>query len=137
MRDVPAPCIYNEYRAPANYVKLKHKHVFRLFYAIRDDDTLLGKIFPGHTAKQTRDTLYQYHEVGKVSAIWGEAPAEYFLIEVPKIDSVLYTTQKHPRIESTQQAYRVWPGHIEGWLEKHYGSTWEKELNSAIGQDTP
>ncbi len=132
MYNIYAPCIYNEYIAHESYVKLKHKHVFRLFYAIKDDRKLLEKIFPGHTAEETRERLSQCGEIGKVSAIWNEKPSEYFLLEVPKVDSVLYTSDVHPKIKSVKQAYLQWQGHIESWLEKHYGSRWQEYLDRAI-----
>jgi len=135
MYDIYAPCVYNEYRASENYMKLKHKQVFRLFYAIKDNDKLLKKIFPGHTADETRRKLEGCDAVVKISAIWGEKPSEYFLFEVPKCDSVLYTSQKHPKIESVKQAYDVWTGHIETWLEKHYGGKWQDSLDRAIEMD--
>lgn len=134
MYDIYAPCVYNEYIAHENYVKLKHKHVFRLFYAIKDDRKLLGKIFPGHTAEETRESLSQCDEIVKVSAVWNEKPSEYFLLEVPKVDSILYTSDVHPKIESVKQAYHQWQDHIEGWLEKHYGCRWQEYLDRAIGE---
>lgn len=132
MHDILAPCVYNEYIAPENYVTLKHKHVFRLFYAIKDNHKLLGKIFPDYTAEETREKLNQWGEVGKISAIWNEKPAEYFLLEVPKVDSILYISAKHPKIESVKQAYHLWQGHIESWLERHYGNKWQDYLDRAI-----
>ncbi len=135
MYDIPAPCVYNEYLAPENYVTLKHKHVFHLFYAIKDDRKLLGKIFPGYTAAETREKLNQWRSVVKISAIWNEKPSEYFLLEVPRVDSILYTSDKHPKIEGIKQAYQLWQGHIESWLEKHYGSRWQDRLDRAIEQE--
>ncbi|MEP9410152.1 MAG: hypothetical protein HRF42_01880 [Candidatus Brocadia sp.] len=136
MHDILAPCAYNEYIASENYQTLKHKHVFRLFYAIRDDTGLLGKIFPGYTAHETREKLSQYKEIVKVSAIWNEKPAEYFLLEVPKSDCVLYTSHVHPKIKSVKQAYNLWHGHIESWLERHYGNRWQDYLDSAIKNES-
>ncbi len=135
MHDVLAPCIYNEYIAPENYVILKHKHVFRLFYAIKDDRKLLEKIFPGHTAEDARNKLNRCEEVVKVSALWNERPSEYFLLEVPKTNSVLYISSIHPKIEGVKQAYHLWQGHIENWLDKHYGSKWQEYLERAIEQE--
>lgn len=135
MHDIPAPCIYNEYLAHENYVKLKHKHIFTLFYAIKDDRTLLRKIFPGYTAEEVRKKLSQCSEVGKMSAIWNEKPSEYFILEVSKVSSVLYISEVHPKITDVKQAYRLWQGHIETWLERHYGSTWQDYLTRAIEQD--
>ncbi len=132
MHDVPAPCVYNEYLAPADYITLKHKHAFRLYYAIKDDRKLLNKIAPGFTAEETRKTLNLCENVVKISATWNEKPAEYFLVEVPKSACILYTSRVHPRIESTKQAYNHWQGHVESWLEKHYGSKWQKRLDHAI-----
>lgn len=135
MHDILAPCVYNEYIASENYLTLKHKHVFRLFYAIKDDLGLLGQVFPGHTANETREKLSQYNEIVRVSAIWNEKPAEYFLLEVPKSDCVLYTSKVHPKIESVKQAYNCWQGHIESWLERHYGSKWQDHLERACKQE--
>lgn len=132
MYDIYAPCIYNEYIAHENYVKLKHKHVFRLFYAIKDEHRLLGKIFPGYTAEEARKRLSQCSGIGKVSAIWNEKPSEYFLLEVPKTDSILYTSDVHPKIKSVKHAYHQWQDHIESWLEKHYGCKWQEYLDRAI-----
>ena len=135
MHDIPAPCAYNEYIASESYVRLKHKQVFRLFYAIKDDRKLLEKISPGHTAEETRKKLNRCKEVVKVSAVWNEKPSEYFLLEVPKVDSVLYTSDKHPKIGSIKQAYHLWQGHIESWLERHYGYEWQDRLERAIKQE--
>ena len=136
MYDIPAPCAYNEYIASKNYVALKNKHVFRLFYAIRDDLKVLGNIFPGCTDEEVRKKLNQYNEIVKVSAYWdAKKPSEYFLLEVPKIDSVLYTSGAHPKIEGVKQSYYCWQGHIESWLEKHYGNKWQDYLNRAIEQE--
>lgn len=135
MYDIPAPCVYNEYIASERYVRLKHKQVFRLFYAIKDDHKLMGKISPGHTAEEIRKKLNQCKEAVKVSAVWNEKPSEYFLLEVPKVDSVLYITDKHPKIEGIKQAYHLWQGHIESWLERHYGQEWQDHLERAIKQE--
>ena len=135
MHDILAPCAYNEYIAPDNYVTLKHKHEFHLFYAIKNDRKLLEKIFPGYTAEETREMLNRYKEVTKASAIWNEKPSEYFILKVPKVDSVLYTSDVHPKIESVKQAYNLWQGHIESWLERHYGSKWQEKLNREIKQE--
>lgn len=135
MYDVYAPCVYNEYVAHENYVKLKHKHTFRLFYAIKDDGNLLGRIFPGYTAEETRKKLSQCNTIVKISAIWNERPSEYFLLEVPKDDSVLYTSDVHPKIKGIEQAYHLWQGHIETWLERHYGNKWQDYLDRAIEQE--
>ena len=108
MHDILAPCAYNEYLSSDTYVTLKHKHVFRLFFAIKDDSELLGKIFYGYTADETRKKLNQCDEIVKISAIWNEKPSEYFLLEVPKTDSALYTSHAHPKIENVQQAYNQW-----------------------------
>lgn len=132
MHDVPAPCVYNEYLAPADYITLKHKHDFRLYYAIKDDRKLLNKIAPGFTTEEIRKTLNLCENVVKVSAAWGEKPAEYFLVDMPKSDCALYTSRVHPKIESVKQAYNLWHGHIEGWLEKHYGSKWQRCLDRAL-----
>lgn len=132
MYDIPAPCAYNDYIAPENYVALKHKQVFRLFYAIKDNRKLLEKISPGHTAEEIRKKLNQCKGVVKVCAIWNEKPSEYFLLEVPKVSSILYISDNHPKIESIKQAYHLWQGHIESWLEKHYGSKWQDYLDRAI-----
>jgi len=127
MHDVSAPCIYNEYLAPENYVALKHKHVFRLFYAIKDNTVLLQKIAPDYTVEEIRQKLNQNKDIVKIGAIWNEKkPAEYFLIEVPKVDTVLHTSRTHPKIESVKQAYDRWNGHIETWLERHYKNRWHK-----------
>ena len=107
MHDVLAPCAYNEYIAHENYVQLKYSHVFRLFYAIKDDHKLLGKIFHGCTAEMTRDKLNQCNNVVKISAIWNEKPAEYFLLEVPKTKTVLYISDAHPKIEGVKHAYNL------------------------------
>ncbi|MGQ3683423.1 MAG: hypothetical protein ACUBOA_00100 [Candidatus Loosdrechtia sp.] len=136
MHDLLAPCIYNEYRAHENYVKLKHKHFFRLFYAIKDNRKVLEKIFPGRTSEEAREKLNQCNEVVKVSAFWNEKkPSEYFLFEVPKTDTVLYTSHIHPKITSIKQAYDCWQGHIESWLERHYGSKWQCYLDRAVEQE--
>lgn len=135
MHDILAPCVYNEYIASENYLTLKHKQVFRLFYAIKDDRKLLGKIIPGYTAEETREKLNQCRDVVKMSAIWNEKPSEYFLLEVPRVDSILYTSDRHPKIEGIKQAYHLWQGHIESWLEKHYGSKWQDRLDRAIEQE--
>lgn len=135
MHDVPAPCVYNEYIAPEEYVELKHTHVFRLFYAIKDDQTLLEKIFPNSSADGARKILNQCKDIVKISAIWNEKPSEYFLIEVPKVPSVLYTSDFHPGIKSIKQAYDRWTGHIETWLEKHYGSKWHNYLEQALEEE--
>ena len=132
MHDVLAPCPYNEYIAPENYVKLNHTHVFQLYFAIKNNQIILGKIFPGHTADEVRDRLNQCNDVVKVSAIWGEKPSEYFLLKIPKITDILYVSQEHPRITSVQQAHPVWQGHIETKLEKHYGHKWQEYLDRAI-----
>ncbi len=135
MHDIPAPCVYNEYLAPENYIALKHKQVFRLFLAVKDTPKVLGKIFPGYTFHETREKLNQYKDIVKISAIWNEKPAEYFLLEVPRSDCVLYTSKAHPKIESVKQAYNLWQGHIESWLERHYGSKWQAHLERAIKQE--
>ncbi len=135
MHDVLAPCVYNEYVAPEDYVALKHKQVFRLFYAIKDDCKVLGKIFPGYTARETREKLNQYKDIVKIGAIWNEKPAEYFLLEVPRSDCALYTSAVHPKINGVKQAYNLWQGHIESWLERHYGGRWEYHLEHAIQQE--
>ena len=135
MHDVPAPCVYNEYIAHENYVQLKYSHVFRLFYAIKDDHKLLGKIFHGCTAEMTRDKLNQCNNVVKISAIWNEKPAEYFLLEVPKTKTVLYISDAHPKIEGVKHAYDLWQGHVESWLEKHYSSKWHDHLYRAIERE--
>ncbi|MCF6158820.1 MAG: hypothetical protein E3K32_09665 [wastewater metagenome] len=136
MYDLLAPCIYNEYRASGRYVKLKHKHIFHLFYAFKDDRKLLGKIFPGYTAEEVRKKLSQCSGVGKVCAVWDEKkPSEYFLLEIPKVDSIVYVSDVHPRIEGVKQAYNCWQGHIESWLERHYGSKWQDSLDYAIEQE--
>lgn len=136
MYDLLAPCIYNEYRAHENYVKLKHKHLFRLFYAIKDNQKVLAKVFPGHTPEEARERLDQCSGVVKVSAFWNEKkPSEYFLFEVPKVDSILYTSQRHPKITSVKQAYDHWQGHIDSWLERHYGSKWQGYLDRTIEQE--
>lgn len=135
MHDILAPCVYNEYIASENYLTLKHKQVFRLFYAIKDDHGLLGKIFPAHTVNETREKLSQYKEITKISAIWNEKPAEYFLLEVPKSNAVLYTSVAHPKIKGVQQAYSHWQGHIESWLERHYGSKWQDYLDRTIEEE--
>lgn len=135
MHDVSAPCPYNEYIAPENYVKLKYIHVFQLYFAINDKRKLLGKIFPGHTAEETRDRLNQCNDVVKVSALWGEKPSEYFLLKIPKITDILYVSQEHPRITSIQQAHPVWQGHIETNLEKRYGCKWQEYLDRAIEEE--
>ncbi|HHT9137651.1 MAG TPA: hypothetical protein ACFYEK_10465 [Candidatus Wunengus sp. YC60] len=135
MHDVLAPCVYNEYIAHENYVQLKYSHVFRLFYAIKDDNKLLGKIFPGYSAEDVREKLNQCKDVVKISAIWNEKPSEYFLLEVPKTKSVLYTSDVHPQIKGVKQAYDLWQGHIEGWLERHYGSKWHDHLESTIERE--
>lgn len=135
MYDIHAPCVYNEYRANENYMKLKHKHIFRLFYAIKDDPKLLKKIFPGCTAEETRKKLEQCDDAVKVSAAWNEKPSEYFLLEVPRSDTVLYVSKTHPKIESVKQAYDRWQGHIETWLERHYGNTWQELLDRAIDRE--
>ncbi|MBM4055997.1 MAG: hypothetical protein FJ264_15300 [Planctomycetes bacterium] len=132
MHDVPAPCVYNEYIAPKEYVELKYTHVFRLFYAIKDDQTLLRKISPNGSAEETRKRLEQCNDVVKISAIWNEKPSEYFLIEVPKVSSVLLTSDFHPRIKNIRQAYNRWTGHIDTWLEKHYGGKWSNNLEQAL-----
>ena len=135
MHDVLAPCVYNEYIAHENYVQVKYSHVFHLFYAIKDDSKLLGKIFPGHTSEVTREKLNQCKDVVKISAIWNEKPSEYFLLEVPKTESVLYTSSVHLQIKGVKQAYDLWQGHIESWLEKHYGSKWQSNLDDAIKKE--
>ena len=135
MYDVHAPCAYNDYIAPKNYIELKHKDVFRLFYAIKDDDKLLKKIFPGRAPEETRNTLNQSSNIVKISAIWNENPSEYFLLEVPSVESVLYISGVHPKIKNVIQAYYQWQGHIESWLEKHYGNKWQERLNSAIAEE--
>ncbi len=135
MYDVPAPCVYNEYLAHEDYVRLKYTHVFRLFYAIKDDRRLLGKIFPGRTAEETREKLNRCKEVVKISAVWNEKPSEYFLLEVPKTKTVLYISDAHPKIEGVKHAYDLWQGHIEGWLEKHYGSKWQANLADAMKKE--
>lgn len=135
MHDVLAPCAYNEYIAHENYVQLKYTHIFRLFYAIKDDHKLLGKIFPGYTAEETREKLNRCNDVVKVGAIWNEKPSEYFLLEVPKTESVLYTSDVHPKIDGVKQAYDLWQGHIEGWLERHYGSKWQDHFDRAIEKE--
>lgn len=135
MYDIPAPCVYNEYIASENYLTLKHKQVFRLFYAIKDDRKLLGKIFPGYPAEETRKKLNHYNEIARISVIWNEKPAEYFLLEVPRSECVLYTSTVHPKIEGIKQAYNLWQGHIESWLERHYGSKWHDHLDRAIDQE--
>ncbi len=137
MYDVPAPCAYNEYLADENYVQLKFSHVFTLYYAVKDDLKLLGRIFPGHTAVETREILSQCKDVAKISAIWNEKPAEYFLLEVPKTPAVLYTSNVHPKIEGLKQAYNLWQGHIESWLDKHYGSKWQERLDRAMEKEQP
>lgn len=137
MYDLLAPCIYNEYRSHERYKKLKHKHNFSLFYTIKDDRKLLGKIFPGYTADETREKLTQYPHVSKICVIWDEKkPLEYFLLEVPRVDSVLYTSEIHPKIEGVEQAYNQWQGHIESWLERHYGSKWQERLTHAVEQES-
>ena len=133
--NVPAPCAYNDYLAPDNYMELKHKCVFQVYFAIKDDRKLLKKIFPGHTAEEAREWLNRCDDVVKISAIWNEKPSEYFLFKVPKADSALYVSGVHPKITSVKQAYRLWQGHIEGWLEKHYGSSWEAHLNGALEKE--
>ncbi|NUO07327.1 MAG: hypothetical protein HUU08_01400 [Candidatus Brocadia sp.] len=135
MHDILAPCVYNEYIAPENYIALKHKHIFQLFYAIKDDHKLLGKIFPGYTVEETRRKLNRCKEIVKISAIWNEKPAEYFLLEVPKSNAVLYTSVAHPKIKGVQQAYSHWQGHIESWLERHYGSKWQDYLDRTIEEE--
>lgn len=132
MHDVPAPCIYNEYIAPEEYVRLKHTHVFRLFYAIKDDQALLRKISPHCSVDDTRKRLDQCKDSVKISAIWNEKPSEYFLIEVPKVPSILCTSEVHPVIKTIRQAYNRWTGHIETWLEKHYGDKWHTYLEQAL-----
>ncbi|KKO18704.1 MAG: hypothetical protein L3J18_03750 [Candidatus Brocadia sp.] len=136
MHDIPAPCIYNEYLAPEDYITLKHKHIFRLYFAIRDDQKFLKKIAPGFTAEEIRKKLNLCENVGKISAIWDEKPAEYFLLEAPKSACVLYTSKVHPKIESIKQAYHLWQGHIESWLERHYGIKWQENLNHAMKQES-
>lgn len=135
MHDIPAPCIYNEYLASADYITLKHKHVFRLYFAIRDDHKLLKKIAPGFTTEEIRKKLNLCEKIVKISAAWNEKPAEYFLLKVPKTEGVLYTSRVHPKIESIKQAYQHWQGHIESWLEKHYGSKWQNRINCAIEKE--
>mgnify|MGYP001567762374 FL=1 len=135
MHDVAGPCPYNEYIAPENYVKLKHTHVFQLYFAIMDDHKLLKRIFPGHTAEETRSRLSQCNDVVKVSAIWNEKPSEYFLLKVPRITDILYVSHEHPKITGIKQAYHRWQGHIESWLEKHYGSKWQDCLDRAIEKE--
>ncbi len=135
MYDIPAPCAYNEYIANENYVALKHKQVFRLFYAIKDDRKLLGKISPGCTTDETREKLNQCKGIVKVGAVWDGKPSEYFLLEVPKVNSVLHASDKHPKIEGIKQAYDIWQGHIESWLERHYGTEWQDHLDRAIVQE--
>ena len=135
MYDVPAPCPYNEYIAPENYVKLKHTHVFQLYFAIKDDRKLLKMIFTGHTAEETRSRLSQCNDVVKVSAIWNEKPSEYFLLKVPRNADILYISREHPKITSVKQAHLLWQGHIETRLEKHYGSKWQDCLNRAVKKE--
>ena len=135
MYDIPAPCAYNEYLASSAYVTLKHKHLFRIFFAIKDDRKLLGKIFPGYTANETKEKLNQYTDVVKVGAVWNGKPAEYFLLEAPKTDTALYISDAHPKIEGVQQAYNQWQGHVESWLEKHYSSKWQDHLDRAIEEE--
>ncbi|OQD45649.1 hypothetical protein BIY37_07265 [Candidatus Brocadia sapporoensis] len=136
MHDVPAPCIYNEYLAPTDYIALKHKQIFHLYFAIRDDHKLLKKIAPGFATEEIRRKLNLCENVFKISAAWNEKPSEYFLLEVPKLACVLYTSKVHPRIESIKQAYNLWQGHIESWLEKHYGSKWQNRLERAIENES-
>lgn len=135
MHDIPAPCIYNEYIASKEYIKLKHKHVFRLYYAIKDDPGLLNRIFPNHSGEETRKKLNEYYNLVKICAIWDGKQSEYFILEVPRSNSVLHISKEHPKIESIAQAYNQWQGHIEGWLEKNYGVNWEKHLEQAIKQE--
>lgn len=136
MHDIPAPCIYNEYLAPEDYVTLKHKHIFRLYFAIRDNDKLLKKIAPGFTTEEIRKQLTLGENVVRISAAWDGKPAAYFLLEVPKTEGVLYTSPVHPKIESIRQAYHLWQGHIESWLERHYGSKWQHRLDRAMEKES-
>jgi len=47
----------------------------------------------------------------------------------------LYTSNAHPKIEGVKHAYDLWQGHIESWLEKHYGSKWQATLADAMKKE--
>ncbi|MCF6150075.1 MAG: hypothetical protein E3K37_15615 [Candidatus Kuenenia sp.] len=131
---IAGPCIYNEYVASRAYQQLVYKREWNAFYAIKDDLSVLSKIFSSENeVSAAREMLVNAKDVrlAEISVISEEQ--EFILIPIPKrSENVLYLSGKHQPIVTIEDAYRKWEKKIQGNLQHHYGAEWEKRLEEAI-----
>ena len=132
-RRVGGPCIFNEYAASDAYKKLVYKREWDAYYAIQDDEEILGKICVFGTPALAREALIQTRGVRLATITVLGKEQDFILVPVQKnTHNILYTSKRHQPIITIKQAYSLWEGKIKENLENHYGAEWEARLATAI-----
>jgi len=114
-------CTYNEYLAPYHAYPFGH---WVLHYGFPDDETVIQRMFPNLDPSKVLEVLRTdpYLSTQSVSG------RDFILVPVPKNDTVLYRSYKHPALETFSQAMAIWPESMRLKYRKTYGSLAEQVL---------
>jgi hypothetical protein len=89
-----------------------------LYYAFLREESALRMMFPGLNLSEVSRVLHS-DPFASVEFISGVG---FVVIPVPKTSTALYTSEKHPPLETFSRAMATWPESLQTKYRKVYGS---------------